>query len=161
MCGAVIPPQIDKLHRKQRSLRSRRLEVVGTRKNGRARRRHARVTRSLVSPVSPVSPVLSFARYQAPATQARNNEKLLKQLFRACISCTFPVTWRRLPDEHVLVQRSKQSQPLNPPIMTPIIRRYPRPGRIFGDLLLFCIVRVEMCNLHVWMGRDKYTSSVQ
>ena len=40
------------------SLRSRRLEVVGTRKNGRARRRHA--------------PVLSFARYfQAPATQAR------------------------------------------------------------------------------------------
>ena len=86
---------------------------------------------------------------------------LLKELFRACISCTFPVTWRRLRDEHVLVQRSKQSQPLNPPIMTPIIRRYPRPGRIFGDLLLFCIVHVEMRNLHVWMGRDKYTSSVQ
>ena len=38
------------------SLRSRRLEVVGTRKNGPARRRHA--------------PVLSFAHYfQAPATQ--------------------------------------------------------------------------------------------
>ena len=42
------------------SLRSRRLEVVGTRKNGRARRRHP----SRAS-------VLSFAHYfQAPATQA-------------------------------------------------------------------------------------------
>ena len=43
------------------SLRSRRLEVVGTRKNGRAR------------PLAclPRAPVLSFARYfQAPATQA-------------------------------------------------------------------------------------------
>ena len=48
------------------SLRSRRLEVVGTRKNGRARRRHARVE------------VFSLARarslfghyFQAPATQA-------------------------------------------------------------------------------------------
>ena len=45
------------------SLRSRRLQVVGTRKNGRAR----------ITPcVSPSrAPVLSFARYfQAPATQA-------------------------------------------------------------------------------------------
>ena len=41
------------------SLRSRRLEVVGTRKNGRARRR-----------------VLSFARYfPAPATQANFEKK--------------------------------------------------------------------------------------
>ena len=46
------------------SLRSRRLEVVGTRKNGRARRRHP-------LRVSSRAPVLSFARYfQAPATQA-------------------------------------------------------------------------------------------
>ena len=48
------------------SLRSRRLEVVGTRKNGCARRRHAR---GEVSPSR--APVLSFAHYfQAPATQA-------------------------------------------------------------------------------------------
>ena len=45
------------------SLRSRRLEVVGPRKNGRARRTPC------VSPSR--APVLSFARYfQAPATQA-------------------------------------------------------------------------------------------
>ena len=45
------------------SLRSRRLEVVGTRKNGRARRRHVSPSRA---------PVLSFVRYfQAPATQAK------------------------------------------------------------------------------------------
>ena len=50
------------------SLRSRRLEVVGTRKNGRARRR-------LTPCVSPSrAPVLSFARFfQAPATQATSN----------------------------------------------------------------------------------------
>ena len=50
------------------SLPSRRLEVVGTRKNGHARRRHARE----VARVSPSrAPVLSFAHYfQAPATQA-------------------------------------------------------------------------------------------
>ena len=47
------------------SLRSRRLEVVGTRKNGRGRRRLPRVSPSR-------APVLSFAHYfQAPATQAR------------------------------------------------------------------------------------------
>ena len=46
------------------SLRSRRLEVVDTRKNGRARRRHPCVSPSR-------APVLSLARYfQAPATQA-------------------------------------------------------------------------------------------
>ena len=46
------------------SLRSRRLEVVGTRKNGLARRRHARVSPSRAL-------VLSFTHYfQAPATQA-------------------------------------------------------------------------------------------
>ena len=44
------------------SLRSRRLEVVGTRKNRRVRTRPR---------VSPRAPVLSFAHYfQAPATQA-------------------------------------------------------------------------------------------
>ena len=43
------------------SLRSRRLEVVGARKNGRTRGRHA------------ATPVLSCAHYfQAPATQAKN-----------------------------------------------------------------------------------------
>ena len=54
------------------SLRSRRLEVVGTRKNGRAKRRHARGEGSLTPHVSPSrAPVLSFAHYfQAPATQA-------------------------------------------------------------------------------------------
>ena len=42
------------------------MEVVGTRKNGRARRRHARVK---VSPSR--APVLSFAHYfQVPARQA-------------------------------------------------------------------------------------------
>ena len=50
------------------SLRSRRLEVVGRRKNARARRRH-----SITPCVSPSrASVLSFAHYfQAPATQAR------------------------------------------------------------------------------------------
>ena len=52
------------LFRRSVSLRSRRLEVVGTRKNGRARR---------TPHVSPSrGPVLSFAHYfQAPATQAK------------------------------------------------------------------------------------------
>ena len=46
------------------SLRSKRLKVVGTRKNGRARRRHSRDRPSRV-------PVLSFTHYfQTPATQA-------------------------------------------------------------------------------------------
>ena len=46
------------------SLRSRRLEVVGTRKNGGARRRHPSSAPSRV-------PVLSFTHYfQAPARQA-------------------------------------------------------------------------------------------
>ena len=57
------------------SLRSRRLEVVGTRKNARARRRHARgegalpCRRSLTPRVPPSrAPVLSFAHYfQVPA----------------------------------------------------------------------------------------------
>ena len=50
-------------------LRSRRLEVVGTRKNGRARRRHA--SRPRVSPSR--APVFSCAHYfQAPATQAKS-----------------------------------------------------------------------------------------
>ena len=51
------------------SLHSRRLEVVGTWKNGRARRRHARGEGPRVSPSH--APVLSFAHYfKAPATQA-------------------------------------------------------------------------------------------
>ena len=51
------------------SLRSRRLELVGTRKNGSARRRHARGEVARVSPSR--APVLSFAHYfQVPATQA-------------------------------------------------------------------------------------------
>ena len=65
-------------------LRSRRLEVVGERENGRARRRHAREVGSSLTPrMSPSRAfVLSFTHYfQAPATQARNdraaNEKLL------------------------------------------------------------------------------------
>ena len=49
------------------SLRSRRLEVVGTRKNGRARGRHARGEGAPSR-----APVLSFPHYfQAPATQAK------------------------------------------------------------------------------------------
>ena len=47
---------------------------MGTRKNGRARRRHARGEEGSLTPcVSPSrAPVLSFARYfQAPATQAK------------------------------------------------------------------------------------------
>ena len=65
------------------SLRSRRLELVGTRKNGRARRRHAPCVSPSRAPVlsfacyfqAPPSraPVLSFACYfQAPATQANS-----------------------------------------------------------------------------------------
>ena len=52
------------------SLRSRRLEVVGARKNGRTRRRHARGEGApRVSPSR--APVISCAHYfQAPATQA-------------------------------------------------------------------------------------------
>ena len=60
------------------SLRSRGLEVVGTRKNGRARRRHARGEGALArkapeNRLSPsCAPVLSFAHFfQAPATQAK------------------------------------------------------------------------------------------
>ena len=64
-----------------------RLEVVGTRKNGRAKRRHAReegvivgglpCRRSLTPPVFPSRvPVLSFAHYfQAPATQATEKDE--------------------------------------------------------------------------------------
>ena len=61
------------------SLRSRRLEVVGTRKNGRARRRHARGEEALTPCVSPSrARVLSFARYfQAPATQAKTTRLIL------------------------------------------------------------------------------------
>ena len=51
------------------NLRSRRLEVVGTRKNGRARRRHARGEVLACLPRS--RRALSFAHYlQAPASQA-------------------------------------------------------------------------------------------
>ena len=62
------------------SLRSRRLDVVGTRKNGRARR-HAR---GEVTPcVSPSrARVLSFAHYfQAPATQATGYYILCNNVF--------------------------------------------------------------------------------
>ena len=53
------------IHGQKVSLRSRRVEVVGTRKNERARRRHA----PCVSPSC--ASVLSFAHYfQAPAPQA-------------------------------------------------------------------------------------------
>ena len=52
------------------SLRSWRLEVVGTRKNGRARKRHARGDTPRVSPSR--APVLSYTHYfQAPVTQAK------------------------------------------------------------------------------------------
>ena len=56
------------------SLRSRRLKVVGTIKNRRARRRHAREEGARrVSPSR--APVLSFTRYfQAPVTQATGSE---------------------------------------------------------------------------------------
>jgi len=60
----------------QFSLRTSRLEVVGIRKNARARRRHARGEGGSLTPrVSPSRvPVLSFAHYfQAPATQAKGN----------------------------------------------------------------------------------------
>ena len=51
------------------SLPSRRLELVGTRKKGSARRRHARGEVARVSPSRAL--VLSFAHYfQVPATQA-------------------------------------------------------------------------------------------
>ena len=69
-----------------------RLEVVGTRKNRRARRRHARGRGSFLTPrVSPSrEPVLSFTHYfQAPATQAMSvftfdidTAKLYVQFFR-------------------------------------------------------------------------------
>ena len=59
-------------HRSQCSLRSRRLEVVGERENGRARGRHVRGEGPLSPRVSPFrAPVFSCAHYlQAPATQA-------------------------------------------------------------------------------------------
>ena len=59
------------------SLRSRRLEVVGERENGRARGRHAR---GEVSPSR--APVFSCAHhFQAPATQAKKSPHfVLKQL---------------------------------------------------------------------------------
>ena len=60
---------------RQLSLRSRRLEVVGIRRNARSRRRHVMGEGGSLNPrVSPSrAPVLSFAHYfQAPATQATN-----------------------------------------------------------------------------------------
>ena len=61
------------------SLRSRRLEVVGTRKNGRGRRRHACLPRA---------PVLSFTHYfQAPAMQATvasNNVQTIGTIIWKC-----------------------------------------------------------------------------
>ena len=55
------------------SLRSRRLELVGTRKNARDRKRHARGEGAITPCVSPSrTSVLSFAHYfQASATQAK------------------------------------------------------------------------------------------
>ena len=66
------------------SLRNRRLEVVGARKNGRARGKHARGNRALPSRVS-LSCARSFLRplyhFQAPATQAKTaHEKSLVPL---------------------------------------------------------------------------------
>ena len=59
-------------HRSQCNLRSRRLEVVGERENGRARGRHVRGEGPLSPRLSPFrAPVFSCAHYlQAPATQA-------------------------------------------------------------------------------------------
>ena len=66
------------------SLRSRRLEVVGTRKNGRARKE----TREGTPRAFPSrTPVLSFAHYfQAPATQANLGIMFLPYVFMSCLS---------------------------------------------------------------------------
>ena len=65
------PPELNNEYRVARC--NRRLEVVGARKNGRARRR-------LTPRVSPSrAPVLSFSHYlQAPATQAKYRGELYK-----------------------------------------------------------------------------------
>ena len=78
------------------SLGSRGLEVVGTRKNGRAKRRHAR-GEGAPSTLACLSrpPVLSFTQYfQAPATQA-----MLFFLVHFCLRRLhyLMIAWRRLP----------------------------------------------------------------
>ena len=67
------------------SLRCRTLEVVGTRKNGRARRRHATPLACL-----PRARVLSFALYfQARATQPPSHRDVLGASWRVLASSTF------------------------------------------------------------------------
>ena len=90
------------------SLCSMRWEVVGTRKNGRARRRHARTPR--VSPSRAL--VLSFAHYlRAPATQANSSAALSRGIIYSVCSSnslslwTNPVVWLhvlRKPLQHHL-----------------------------------------------------------
>ena len=57
--------------RKETSLRSRRLEVVGEWEDGRARGRHARGVSFSKGPF--------FLDFQAPATQARKKERRLQK----------------------------------------------------------------------------------
>ena len=67
------------------SLRCRRLEVVDTRKNGRARSRHATPLACLRR-----APVLSFAHYfQAPATQPPSHRDVLGASWRVLAPSTF------------------------------------------------------------------------
>ena len=64
------------------SLRSRRLEVVGERENGRARGRHPRVSPSR-------APVFSCAHYfQAPATQAKTRPARAFKTPSVFLSCS-------------------------------------------------------------------------
>ena len=66
---------IDSCLSKRSNLRSRRLEVVGTKKK-RARKKETREGRGTPRVSPSRAPVLSFAHYfQAPATQAKKEEK--------------------------------------------------------------------------------------
>ena len=67
---------IDSCLLKRSNLRSRRLEVVGTKKKKRARKKETREGRGTPRVSPSRAPVLSFAHYfQAPATQANKEEK--------------------------------------------------------------------------------------
>ena len=65
------------------SLRSKRLEVVGARKNGRAREEDTREGRGSTRVSPSCAPVLSCAHYfQAPAKQATSDFSIILQIIR-------------------------------------------------------------------------------
>ena len=78
------------LRPRKRSLRSRRLEVVSTRKNGRARRRHVRVSlaraRSLFRPLLPSACYACLPRALPFSLSPATSKRLLRRLAKTWLS---------------------------------------------------------------------------